>query len=199
MAVEDADFIGGLNFVLPQAADAISEGDNHIRLIKKVLKQTFDGVNAPFSAAHIKRGVLDPARVPNLDGAKITTGTIPKARFPAGLTRTELYYDQDGHPVADDNPVQLDLNDDLVNYKYLQFLMSHNGATFRCSYSFDIITANLPNAKIANSKFNWWVLTGADDPEIQVGHIWKFRKDAIALQTSANSATQLHAIIGSNI
>jgi len=41
MPLESATYIGSLNSSNPQASDAMSQGDDHIRLIKAVLKSTF--------------------------------------------------------------------------------------------------------------------------------------------------------------
>lgn len=45
MTVETANYIGDLNKTYPKAKDLISEGDDHIRLIKDVLQKTFPGMN----------------------------------------------------------------------------------------------------------------------------------------------------------
>lgn len=45
MTVEVANFIADLEPTYPRQGDLIKEGDNHIRLIKNVIKQTFSGFN----------------------------------------------------------------------------------------------------------------------------------------------------------
>lgn len=48
MGVESpVDYIDDLNSALPAAGDARSEGDDHIRNIKKAVKQTFPGITGP--------------------------------------------------------------------------------------------------------------------------------------------------------
>ena len=45
MALETGNYINDLNETYPTATDTISEGDGHLQLIKKVLKQSFAGVD----------------------------------------------------------------------------------------------------------------------------------------------------------
>lgn len=47
MALENADYISGLNASNPTVDDPISQGDDHIRTLKKVLLQSFPGVDGP--------------------------------------------------------------------------------------------------------------------------------------------------------
>ena len=46
MALESATYIDGLVITNPTGSDSISQGDDHIRLIKKVLKNTFPNATA---------------------------------------------------------------------------------------------------------------------------------------------------------
>lgn len=50
MTVESATYIDTLDPTLPLAGDPKSEGDNHLRLIKQVLKNTFPNVNGAIQA-----------------------------------------------------------------------------------------------------------------------------------------------------
>ncbi|GKS86479.1 hypothetical protein AVMA1855_20025 [Acidovorax sp. SUPP1855] len=54
MSFENATFINQLNVAWPLAADLISEGDDHIRLTKATLKNTFPNVAGAVSASHIE-------------------------------------------------------------------------------------------------------------------------------------------------
>lgn len=49
MAIENAQYIDGLNPLYPLINDPISEGDDHIRVIKQVLQNTFPNIDAPFN------------------------------------------------------------------------------------------------------------------------------------------------------
>ena len=57
MALEDAEFISGLVAANPPGTDAISEGDNHIRLIKTVLQASLPNANAAINGIHTSAGV----------------------------------------------------------------------------------------------------------------------------------------------
>jgi hypothetical protein len=50
MTVESATYINTLNATYPASGDAKSEGDDHIRLIKSVLKATFPNIDAAVTA-----------------------------------------------------------------------------------------------------------------------------------------------------
>jgi hypothetical protein len=52
MAHESGDYINQLDPDNPRGTDSISEGDIHLRLLKKVLKQSFPNVNEPVNAIH---------------------------------------------------------------------------------------------------------------------------------------------------
>jgi len=66
MALENAAFVDGLVITNPTGSDSISQGDDHIRLIKKVLKATFPDADAVQS--------LFP---PSGFCASLTAGTLP--------------------------------------------------------------------------------------------------------------------------
>lgn len=50
MALESANYISDLNVANPLSTDAVSQADDHLRLIKSVLKSTFPNLNAPVTA-----------------------------------------------------------------------------------------------------------------------------------------------------
>jgi len=57
MSYESADFLNGLDKNLPAATDSISEGDIHLRMIKKVLQDSFPNVTSGVNCIH---GPLEP-------------------------------------------------------------------------------------------------------------------------------------------
>ena len=65
MTIESATYIDGLNSSYPEANTAVSDGDNHLQLIKSVLKATFTGGSAGLSgavtASHTELNLLDTA------------------------------------------------------------------------------------------------------------------------------------------
>lgn len=50
MALESAQYISGLNSSNPLSTDAVSQADDHLRLIKQVLLNTFPNLSAPVTA-----------------------------------------------------------------------------------------------------------------------------------------------------
>lgn len=60
MPVENAQFLNTLNPVYPAATDAVAQADDHIRLIKQVLKDTFPNINAAITATPVQLNNLFP-------------------------------------------------------------------------------------------------------------------------------------------
>ena len=67
MAVETATYISQLSATLPLATDPISQGDDHIRLIKEVLQAQFSGLSGTTAVT------ADGAEMNLLDGCTATT------------------------------------------------------------------------------------------------------------------------------
>jgi hypothetical protein len=90
MALETGNFINDLNQTYPTATDTISEGDGHLQLIKKVLKQSFAGVDRASEYIYVHTSAptvdvgkgrlwLDTSTTPNL--LKICDAVGPPATF----------------------------------------------------------------------------------------------------------------------
>jgi len=96
MTVETAEFISGLVASDPQGSDSISEGDDHLRVIKTAVQGTFPNGNAAINGIHT--GLLEPTsrsagqfwfdttlnvlKVRNkADGAWVTLGASPVTDF----------------------------------------------------------------------------------------------------------------------
>lgn len=62
MGLEAASFVNGLNSAWPTASDQVSEGDNHLRLIKSVLKDSLPSVDQAVNAIHTSASA--PATAP---------------------------------------------------------------------------------------------------------------------------------------
>lgn len=59
MTVENATYLSGLNKAYPRNRDLIKEGDDHIRLVKASLQNTFPGMDAAVTASSEKLNKLD--------------------------------------------------------------------------------------------------------------------------------------------
>lgn len=89
MTIEAATYLNDLNIALPAAGDAKNEGDDHLRLLKNVLKTTFPSLSYALSGTLAATGYM---RLPGglilqwVTGSEITGGgsqalTLPLA-FP---------------------------------------------------------------------------------------------------------------------
>ena len=112
MALEAATYISGLNANNPVgASDPKSQGDDHLRLIKSTVLNSFPNITGPVLSSQTELNLLDGvtgvtgtgnlvlsnsptfsgpatgsgAGLTNLNASELTTGTVPGARFPATL------------------------------------------------------------------------------------------------------------------
>jgi len=63
MGLETGDYVNDFVITNPTASDPVSQGDNQIRLVKKLVKQSFPSVDAPVNAIHT--GTSAPAVSPS--------------------------------------------------------------------------------------------------------------------------------------
>ena len=98
MALESGTFISQLNSNYPTASDDVSEGDDHLRLVKAVLKNQFSGLSGTtaISSSEAELNILDgvtstAAELNILDGVTSTTAEL---NIVDGVTATaaELNY-----------------------------------------------------------------------------------------------------------
>ena len=68
MGLETGTYIDSLNSSNPTATDAVSEGDDHIRLIKSTVKATFPNLSNAVTSTHTELNLLD--------GVTATTGEL---------------------------------------------------------------------------------------------------------------------------
>ena len=79
MALETGTYIDSLNASNPAATDALSQADDHLRLIKSTVKATFPNVSGAITSTHTELNLLDgvtstTAELNLLDGS--TAGTV---------------------------------------------------------------------------------------------------------------------------
>lgn len=99
MPLESGDYIDSLNASNPLGTgDKKSQGDDHLRLIKSTIKNTFPNISGAVTPTHTElnyvAGVTSAIQTQingkaasshNHSAADLTSGTIPDARFPATL------------------------------------------------------------------------------------------------------------------
>ena len=99
MALEDltgTKYIDDLNSSNPTATDVRSEGDDHIRGIKNVLKTTFPNINGAITSTQAELNLLD--------GVTSTTGEL---NYLAGATSGTVLTDGDAATTSAVGPVEL--------------------------------------------------------------------------------------------
>ena len=96
MALETTTTISGLVSANPTAIDAVSQGDDHLRLLKTVLKTTFPGSGATGFSIPITATEAQINQLPTIIAALIPSGTkMPfyQAAPPTGWTATAIQND----------------------------------------------------------------------------------------------------------
>lgn len=94
MPIENASSIGELNPAYPTSSDPVKQGDDHIRLLKAVLKNTFANLEGQVTASHNELNKLDgvtasTAEINTLDGLTTTTTELNHLNG-AGVKKAEF-------------------------------------------------------------------------------------------------------------
>ena len=84
MGLETGTYIDSLNSSNPTASDAVSEGDDHLRLIKSTVKATFPNLSNAVTSTHTELNLLDgvtanTTELNYLDVATLATAEASKA------------------------------------------------------------------------------------------------------------------------
>lgn len=83
MALESATYVNGLVITNPDPFDTKSQGDDHMRLIKRVLKNTFPNITGPITVSQERLNALGANNILCFPGMIVMwSGTI--ASIPAG-------------------------------------------------------------------------------------------------------------------
>ncbi len=102
MGLETSTYVDGLNTANPAATDGLAQADDHIRLIKTVLKNTFPNLDGAVTAsvANLNNTTAIPSTLTDLgisdgsNGMVLTTdgsGNFSFTALPAGTTDTNYY------------------------------------------------------------------------------------------------------------
>ena len=114
MSVEtNVNFITDLNDAFPRKNDLIKEGDDHIRLIKRVVKNTVPGFNKAVSITADKLNLFDTALT--IDAQSLTTNTALKIGTNKGFNANGNRLINLAPPVGDLDAVTLKYVKDIVN------------------------------------------------------------------------------------
>ena len=90
MALETGTYINSLNAANPAATDGLSQADDHLRLLKSTIKNTFPNVDGAMTATEVELNVLDgvtatTSELNTLDGF---TGTVADLNYAKDLRAT---------------------------------------------------------------------------------------------------------------
>lgn len=99
MGLESGTYIGALNASNPAATDGLGQADNHIRLIKSTIKNTFPNINGIVSSSPADLNKLDTYSG-NTDDLNLLSGNAA-----AGVTSTHV-----GHLTGVSSNIQTQLN-----------------------------------------------------------------------------------------
>ena len=90
MALESTTYINGLVATNPTGTDPKSQGDDHIRLVKSAIKNTFSGVTGEVTATHTELNALDgiTATASELNILDGVTATSSELNILDGVTTT---------------------------------------------------------------------------------------------------------------
>lgn len=102
MGLETSTYVDGLNIANPAATDGLAQADDHIRLIKTVLKNTFPNLDGAVTAsvANLNNTTAIPSTITDLgisdgsNGMVLSTdgsGNFSFVALPAGTTDTNYY------------------------------------------------------------------------------------------------------------
>ena len=83
MGLETGTYINSLNSSNPTASDAVSEGDDHLRLIKSTVKATFPNITNAVTSTHTELNLLDgvTANTTELNYVDVATlGTVEASK-----------------------------------------------------------------------------------------------------------------------
>ncbi len=165
MGLESATYISGLSASNPvHATDNVSVGDDHLRLIKSTLLNTFPNINAAVTA--------DPTEINYLDGvtgvtgtgnmalsaSPTFTGTVTTAALAAGALTATTY---DGIAAAN-----------IVDRTGLEVITGTWAIANLSTTTFNgIATANILDASAAETVAGAWVFSAAPQvASLEIGH-----------------------------
>ena len=86
MGLETGTYIDSLNSSNPTATDAVSEGDDHIRLIKSTVKATFPNLSNAVTSTHTELNLLDGVTANTTELNYVDVATLGTAEASKALT-----------------------------------------------------------------------------------------------------------------
>ena len=96
MALETGTYIDDLVATNPVATDDVSEGDDHVRLLKSTIQASFPNIAGAMTASHTELNILDGATVTTAELNQIDTGqfAFPATQNPSADVNTLDDYEE---------------------------------------------------------------------------------------------------------
>ena len=86
MGLETGTYIDSLNTSNPGATDSVAQGDDHIRLVKSTIKNTFPNVTGAMTATHTELNLLDGCTANTAELNYVDVATLGTAEASKALT-----------------------------------------------------------------------------------------------------------------
>ena len=86
MGLETGTYIDSLNSSNPTASDAVSEGDDHLRLIKSTVKATFPNISNAVTSTHTELNLLDGVTANTTELNYVDVATLGTAEASKAVT-----------------------------------------------------------------------------------------------------------------
>ena len=86
MGLETGTYIDSLNTSNPGATDSVAQGDDHIRLIKSTIKNTFPNITGAMTATHTELNLLDGVTANTTELNYVDVATLGTAEASKALT-----------------------------------------------------------------------------------------------------------------
>ena len=86
MGLETGTYIDSLNTSNPGATDSVAQGDDHIRLIKSTIKNTFPNITGAMTATHTELNLLDGCTANTTELNYVDIATLGTAEASKALT-----------------------------------------------------------------------------------------------------------------
>ena len=86
MGLETGTYIDSLNTSNPGATDSVAQGDDHIRLVKSTIKNTFPNITGAMTATHTELNLLDGCTANTTELNYVDVATLGTAEASKALT-----------------------------------------------------------------------------------------------------------------
>jgi len=179
MGLESATYISGLNASNPVGAtDPKSQGDDHLRLLKSTILNTFPGITGAVSASHVELSLLDGVLGVTgsgnmvLSASPTLTGTIIAAALTASGLITAATFSGNGAALTALNATQL-TSGTVPDARFPSTLPALNGSALTALNASNLASGTVPDARFPSvlPAISGAALTGITESQIADGSL----------------------------